>query len=109
MSTDLPYGSFGENLTLTGLLEDSLYVGDRLMFPDCILRVTEPRRPCYKLNAVMEDPKAAQKMARSGYSGFYLAVEMPGSIATGQSFEVVAGQRETPLMDLFGPARARSR
>ena len=39
----LPHGSMGENLTLQGLLEIDVYVGDELHFPDCILRVTEPR------------------------------------------------------------------
>jgi len=100
LSTDLPYGSLGENLTLSGVLEASLYVGDELRFPDCVLRVTQPRGPCYKLNAAMDDPTAVRTLAQSGFSGFYLAVEQPGSIAAGQAFEVVAGPRETPVMEL---------
>lgn len=109
LSTELRYGSLGENLTLTGLLELMLYVGDTLCFPDCILRVTQPREPCYKFNAVMGDPKAAKKMAHSGFCGFYLAVESPGSIMAGQSFVVVPGQRQLPIMALFKAARAKSR
>jgi len=100
LSTDLPYGSLGENLTLSGVLEASLYVGDELRFPDCVLRVTQPRGPCYKLNAAMDDPTAVRTLAQSGFSGFYLAVEQPGSITAGQAFEVVAGPRETPVMEL---------
>ena len=107
LATDLPYGSLGENLTLSGVLEASLYVGDELRFPDCVLRVTQPRAPCYKLNAAMDDPTAGRTMARSGLSGFYLAVEVPGTVTTGQSFEVVAGPRETPLMTLFRSVRAK--
>jgi MOSC domain-containing protein YiiM len=107
LSTDLPYGSLGENLTLSGVLETSLYVGDELRFPDCVLRVTQPRAPCYKLNAAMDDPTAVRTLARSGYSGFYLAVELPGSITAGQVFEVVAGPRGSPLMTLFRSVRSR--
>jgi len=107
MSTDLPYGSLGENLTLRGVLEASLYVSDQLRFPDCVLRVTQPRGPCYKLNAVMEDSTAVRTMAQSGYCGFYLAVDVPGSLTAGQDFEVVAGPRETPLMTLFKSIRAK--
>lgn len=107
LSGDLPYGSLGENLTLSGVLEESLYVGDQLRFPDCVLRVTEPRGPCYKLNAAMGDATAVRTMARSGLSGFYLAVDQPGSIAAGQAFEIVAGPRETPVMELFKAARAK--
>ena len=107
LSTELPYGSLGENLTLTGVLEASLYVGDELRFPDCVLRVTQPRGPCYKLNAAMNDPTAVRTMAQSGYCGFYLAVDVPGSLTVGQAFEVVAGSRETPLMTLFKSIRAK--
>mgnify|MGYP000166693051 CR=1 FL=1 len=49
----LPPGFAGENLTLTGLLEAEVWVGDELHFPDCVLRVAAPREPCFKFNAVM--------------------------------------------------------
>ena len=108
LSTELPYGSLGENLTLTGLLESMLYVGDLLCFADCTLRVTQPREPCYKFNAVMGDPKAAKKMIQSGFCGFYLAVESPGHISAGQAFVLEPGQRQLPMMALFKAARAKS-
>jgi len=93
----------GENLTLSGVLETSLYVGDELRFPDCVLRVTQPRRPCYKLNAVMDDPTAVRTMAQSGLSGFYLAVDVPGSLMAGQAFEVIAGPRRSTLSGRAAP------
>lgn len=101
LSTDLPYGTLGENLTLTGLLEQALCVGDMLCFPNCTLRVTQPREPCYKFNAVMGDSKAAKKMVQSGFCGFYLAVESPGSIMAGQSFVVEPSQHQLPMIALF--------
>ena len=109
LSTELPYGTLGENLTLTGLLESMLYVGDLLCFASCTLRVTQPREPCYKFNAVMGDPKAAKKMIQSGFCGFYLAVESPGHISAGQAFVLEPGQRQLPMMALFKTARAKSR
>jgi len=105
----LPYGSLGENLTLSGVLEGSLFVGDTLSLPDCVLRVTQPRTPCWKFNAVMGDPLAARKMVRSGRSGFYLSVVRPGSIEAGQPAELRAGPRELPLVTLLESARARLR
>jgi MOSC domain-containing protein YiiM len=107
LSTDLPHGCLGENLTISGVLEASLYVGDELRFPDCVLRVTQPRGPCYKLNAAMDDPTAVRTMAQSGYCGFYLAVDVPGSLTSGQAFEVIAGPRETPLVTLLKSIRAK--
>ncbi len=109
LPAQLPYGSLGENLTVSGVLEESLYVGDTLHFPDCVLRVTQPRQPCYKFNAVMGDPKAGAKMLQSRLSGFYLAVETGGSLAAGESFEIRAGPREMPLMTLFRAAASKSR
>lgn len=97
---ELPPGTFGENLTIQGLLEAQLFVGDVLKFHGCELRVTQPRRPCYKFAAVMDDPQAARTMVQTGFSGFYLAVDRPGHLEVGQSFELVAGPRQTPLMAL---------
>ena len=97
----LQHGTLGENLTIEGLLETEVYVGDVLRFPDCELRVTEPRKPCFKFVAVMGDRAAAKKMVRTGHCGFYLAVDSPGTIEAGQTFEVRPGRRETPLMSLF--------
>ena len=107
LPAELPYGSLGENLTVSGVLEESLYVGDTLHFPDCVLRVTQPRHPCYKFTAVMGDPKAGAKMLQNRLSGFYLAVDVPGSLAAGESFEVRPGPREMPLMSLFKGARSK--
>jgi len=76
-------------------------------FPDCELRVTQPRKPCYKFAAFFGDPLAPKKMVQTGYCGFYLAVDRPGLIAAGQAFERVAGPRQTPLMALFPKADRR--
>lgn len=40
-------GSLGENLTLAGLLENQVWIGDVLRFPGCELAVSEPRLPCF--------------------------------------------------------------
>ena len=42
----LPGGAMGENLTIEGLDEARLWIGDRLVLPDCVLAVSEPRLPC---------------------------------------------------------------
>ncbi|BDT68179.1 protein YiiM [Comamonadaceae bacterium OS-1] len=97
---DLPPGFMGENLTLHGLLEAEVWVGDTLHFPDCSLRVTEPRQPCFKFNAVMGYGGAARDMLRSGACGFYLAVVGPGSIAAGQTFTLEPGGRHLPIAGL---------
>ena len=97
----LPHGLLGENLTITGLLEADAYVGDVLQFPDCRLAISEPRRPCYKFEAVMGFKQAVKMMAQSGYCGFYLSVLQPGTLAAGESYELIPGQREVSIAELF--------
>ncbi len=102
----LPWGSLGENLTLSGLLDNEVWIGDRLVFPDCELIVSEPRHPCFKFNAVMGFNQAAKLMTQSGWCGFYLAVARPGTMTAGQAFELLAGPREVGIVELF---KARTR
>lgn len=97
----LPHGMLGENLTIQGLLEGDVWIGDVLRFPGCSLAVSEPRRPCFKFQHIMGFNQAVKMMAQSGYSGFYLAVRLPGTLAAGESFEVVPGPREVNLRELF--------
>ncbi|MEY4749245.1 MAG: hypothetical protein RIQ60_1459 [Pseudomonadota bacterium] len=97
----LPYGALGENLTLAGLLESELWIGDRLVFARCVLRVSEPRYPCGKFAATLAMPGAAQLMVREANCGVYLAVEQPGLIRAGDSFQLEAGARQQSLVDLF--------
>lgn len=99
-------GAMGENLTLAGLLEAELWIGDRLRLPGCVLAVSEPRLPCFKFNAVMGFAQAGRLMRQSGYCGFYLTVVEPGVVAAGDAVELVAGPREVGLRELF---RARAR
>jgi MOSC domain-containing protein YiiM len=98
-------GLFGENLTLEGVTEDRLWVGDRLVFPHCTLAVSEPRFPCFKFNAVMGFNQAAKLMWQSGYCGSYFGVVEPGHIEAGETFELQPGPREVTLRELF---RARA-
>lgn len=98
---DLQPGNLGENLTLSGLLEAKAWIGDVLRFPDCELVVSEPRQPCFKFSAHMGFGQAAKLMAQSGYCGFYLAVKREGSLAAGETFELLPGPREVGIAELF--------
>ena len=98
---ELQPGDMGENLTLQGLLESRVWLGDVLRFANCELDVTEPRQPCFKFNAHMGFNQAAKLMAQSGYCGFYLGVKCEGRIAAGEAFELLPGPREVGVVELF--------
>lgn len=106
---ELPPGAIGENLTLAGLLEDQVCIGDVLRFADCELAVSEPRFPCFKFNAAMGFNQASKLMAANGWCGFYLAVRHPGSLCAGEAFELIPGPREVGITELFRARVGRGR
>jgi MOSC domain-containing protein YiiM len=105
----LPHGFLGENLTLEGLLETQAFIGDVLRFPECQLAVSEPRFPCFKLNAVMGFAHAIRLMQQSAWCGFYLSVREPGRLRAGETFELLPGPREVGIDELFRARIGRAR
>lgn len=97
----LAYGAMGENLTLSGLLERDVWVGDLLEFAHCVLRVDQPREPCFKFNAAMGYNTAVKDMAQSGFCGFYLSVHTPGSVQAGEAFVLHPGARRVGIPERF--------
>ena len=100
-------GALGENLTLQGLVESEVFIGDVLCFADCELAVSEPRFPCFKFNAAMGFNQAAKLMAQNAWCGFYLAVRVPGSLRAGETFELRPGPREVGIQELFRARMSR--
>ena len=91
-------GQLGENLSLEGLDEQQVFIGDRLALASgVVLRVTEPRQPCAKFNAAIGDAQAGKAMVQSGRCGFYLAVEQPGVLQAGEVFVLQPGPRQTSV------------
>ncbi len=103
----VPPGSMGEDLSLAGLLETQVWIGDVLRFPDCELAVSEPRSADAQIGTAMGFAQAESLMASSGWSGFYLAVRTPGSLQAGQPFELVPGPREVNIRELLHARRPR--
>ena len=105
---ELPPGSMGENLTIEGIDETGLWIGDRLELPGCTLAVSAPRSPCDKFAAVMGFAQAVKLMWQSGYCGAYLSVIDPGVVCAGDAVVLRPGPREENVRDLF-KARVRGR
>jgi MOSC domain-containing protein YiiM len=88
-SLQLAWGAFGENLTIEGLLEDAVKIGDRLRIGSTQFVVTQPRMPCFKLGIRLGVPDMVNRFLRSGRSGFYVAVLDEGEIAAGDAIELL--------------------
>ena len=82
---NLPWGMFGENFTTTGLLEDSVHIGDQFRIGSAQVMVTEPRMPCYKLGIKFGRSDIIKRFMASGRTGFYLAVVQEGEVGAGDA------------------------
>jgi MOSC domain-containing protein YiiM len=79
----LPIGVFGENFTVDGFDEDSVYIGDRFSVGSAEVVVSQPRLPCYKLGIRFGSDQMVKRFLASGLTGFYLAVLREGEVGAG--------------------------
>ena len=86
---ELPWGMFGENLTLTGLLEDTVHIGDLFQVGSAKLMVTQPRLPCFKLGIKFGRDDILKRFLLSGMTGFYFAVLEEGEVAAGDTINLL--------------------
>jgi len=86
---DLPFGMFGENFTLDGLLEDSIHLGDRFVVGSAEVIITQPRMPCYKLGLKFQSDDMGKRFLASGRTGFYLAVLREGEVEVGDEMKLL--------------------
>jgi len=87
---DLPWGSFGENFTTEGLLEDRVRIGDLLRVGTAEFVVTQPRMPCFKLGIRFNRPDMVEKFLHARRSGFYLTVSGEGEVAANDLIQLAA-------------------
>jgi len=87
--TDLSFGNFGENLTIAGLTEEQAHIGDQYRIGTSILRVTQPRMPCFKLGIRFGRADMIKLFWKSGLSGVYFAIAKEGELGAGDDVELV--------------------
>jgi len=87
---DLPMGSFGENFTTEGLLEESVHLGDRFSVGSAEVIVTQPRMPCYKLGVRFQIDDMVKRFLASGRLGYYVAATREGEVGASDEIKVVA-------------------
>ena len=83
------FGAFGENLDTTGLLETSVSIGDTMKIGSVVLRVSQPRFPCFKLGIKFDDKEMIKRFHDNKKSGFYFEVLEEGIFQKGDSIEIV--------------------
>lgn len=86
---NLAHGTFGENLTTTGMQEDTLHIGDILKIGEATVQITMPRIPCFKFGHKIGRPNILEPFLNSGRSGFYQRVLTEGYIKAGDNITLI--------------------
>ena len=84
------YGAFGENLTIEGLLEHEICVGDQLKIGSANFMVQAPRIACYKLAAKLGIGDMPRRFGEAGKPGFYLRVVEEGEVKAGDDIVITS-------------------
>jgi len=86
---DWQYGMLGENLTVEGLDETQLYVGDVYKVGEALIEITQPREPCTTFAAKMGTLDIMEQFIAHGKPGTYTKVLKEGNVSVGDTFELV--------------------
>lgn len=95
------YGQFGENLTVDGLPDSEVCIGDRYQIGGALLEVTQPRVTCYRVGIRMDEPLMASLLVAHHRPGFYFRVLQEGDIGAGDEIvKVSAGPEQMTVTEI---------
>jgi len=111
---DFTYGQFGENLTVSGLADDQVCIGDRYRIGEAVFEVTQPRVTCYRVGIRMNDARIPALLISHHRPGFYLRVLREGVVRAGDEIvQVAAGPEAMTVAEvdalLYLPGHPRRR
>jgi MOSC domain-containing protein YiiM len=98
---EMPWGMFGENLTVEGLHEADINIGNIYKIGEAVVQVTQPRQPCFKLQFRIPDKEIVRKFVDSGFSGVYVRVLEKGSVKTGDTVELIEKKDSLSIQKVY--------
>ena len=88
------YGQFGENLTVDGLADDEVCIGDRYRIGDAVFEVSQPRVTCYRVGLRLQQSRLPALLVGEGRPGFYMRVIQEGHVEAGDEIVKVGAGTE---------------
>lgn len=82
-------GAFGENLSIAGIRESKIHIGDIFRIGEAEIQCTQPRQPCHKLNKIFALNEMALRVQQTGYSGYYFRVLKTGWVESGAKVRLI--------------------
>ena len=102
-TTEIGYGEgpdapFGENLSVLGVDEDAIHIGDRWQWGDAVLEIAQPRWPCFKLGLHSGHRDLPARLIESERSGWYARVAQEGEAPTSGELTLIHRDPDTPTV-----------
>ncbi|MDP6908190.1 MAG: MOSC domain-containing protein, partial [Flavobacteriales bacterium] len=95
-NADWKIGMFGENLTIDELDESKMLVGSIYKVGEAQVQVCQPRQPCFKLGIRFHTQAVLKQFVNSPYPGVYFRVLKPGKVGTGDIFQLLKEEKDSP-------------
>ncbi|WP_154319017.1 MOSC domain-containing protein [Metabacillus idriensis] len=92
LGVQLEPGAFGENLTIRGLTEENVFLGDVFQFGEAIVEVSQPRQPCFKLAMKHQVKDLPVQIQNTKFTGFYFRVLKEGRVSKKDGLELIESQ-----------------
>ena len=91
----LDYGMFGENITVDGLDEKNILIGDIYRVGGATVQVTQPRQPCFKLGIRFESQGIIKQFINNDYPGIYVKVLESAQVRQNDSMDLIERQHNS--------------
>jgi MOSC domain-containing protein YiiM len=98
---DMPWGMFGENLTVEGLDEAAINIGDIFEVGKTIVQATQPRQPCFKLEFRFHSTEIVKQFVDSGFAGVYVRVLQNGYVKPGDTFKLIEKKQSISIRRVY--------
>ncbi len=99
---ELTWGIFGENLTVKGLHEAEINIGDVFKIGEAVVQATQPRQPCFKLEFRFNNkPEIVRQFVDSGYPGIYVRVLNRGKVKPGDEMVLVEKKDSVSIQKVY--------
>lgn len=98
---DWDWGMFGENLTVEGLDESIVRIGDIYKIGEAVVQVSQPREPCYKLGIRFKDQKILKKYIEHGRPGTYVRILQEGEVKKGDAMQLTQRSKNSLTVSQF--------
>jgi len=98
---DWGWGMFGENLSIEGLDETKLFIGDTFKVGNAIIQISEPRLPCSTLGIRFETQKIVKEFTNSTFCGAYTRVLQNGTVKPNDKLILIEQEQNIKLSELY--------